>query len=75
MTDGEGSIALDCRMAAPTHQGLYRNTPLVFGGLMGAIALLVAGIAKVCAEDTGDRSSRDAMTMPTTSEAMATRTT
>jgi hypothetical protein len=32
-------------MAAPTHQGLYRNTPLVFGGLMGAIALLIAGIA------------------------------
>jgi hypothetical protein len=32
-------------MTAPTHQGLYRNTPLAFGGLMGAIALLIAGIA------------------------------
>jgi len=32
-------------MAAPTHQGLYRNTPLAFGGLLGAIALLIAGIA------------------------------
>lgn len=32
-------------MSAPTHQGLYRNTPLVAGGLLGAIALLVGGIA------------------------------
>jgi len=32
-------------MTAPTHQGLYRNTPLIFGGLLGGIALLIAGIA------------------------------
>ena len=32
-------------MTTPTHQGLYRNTPLAVGGLMGAIALLIAGIA------------------------------
>lgn len=32
-------------MSAPTHQGLYRNTPLVAGGLLGAIALLIGGIA------------------------------
>lgn len=34
-------------MSAPTHQGLYRNTPLVLGGLLGAIALLIAGVAAV----------------------------
>ena len=32
-------------MTAPTHQGLYRNAPLLFGGLLGAIALLAAEIA------------------------------
>ncbi len=32
-------------MSAPIHQGLYRNTPLVAGGLLGAIALLIGGIA------------------------------
>jgi hypothetical protein len=32
-------------MTAPTHQGLYRNAPLVLGGLLGSIALLAAGIA------------------------------
>lgn len=32
-------------MSAPTHQGLYRNAPLVAGGLLGAIALLIGGIA------------------------------
>jgi hypothetical protein len=43
-------------MTAPTHQGLYRNTPLVFGGLMGAIALLVAGIAAaMMIATTGDQ--------------------
>jgi membrane protein YdbS with pleckstrin-like domain len=43
-------------MAAPTHQGLYRNTPLAFGGLMGAIALLVAGIAAaMMIATTGDQ--------------------
>ena len=38
-------------------------------------ALLVAGIAIVCADDVCDMSSRDAMTMPTTSDAIATRMT
>jgi len=43
-------------MAALTHQGLYRNTPLAFGGLMGAIALLVAGIAAaMMIATTGDQ--------------------
>jgi hypothetical protein len=43
-------------MAAPTHQGLYRNTPLAFGGLMGTIALLVAGIAAaIMIATTGDQ--------------------
>ncbi len=32
-------------MNAPIHQGLYRNAPLVAGGLLGAIALLIGGIA------------------------------
>jgi hypothetical protein len=32
-------------MTATTHQGLYRNTPLVLGGLLGSIALLVGGVA------------------------------
>ena len=27
------------------HQGLYRNTPLVLGGLLGAIAVLIGGVA------------------------------
>jgi hypothetical protein len=29
----------------PTHQGLYRNSPLILGGLLGAIALLIGGVA------------------------------
>ena len=32
-------------MNAVTHQGLYRNTPLVLGGLLAAIAMLVGAIA------------------------------
>lgn len=32
-------------MTPPAHQGLYRNTPLVLGGLLGSIALLIGGIA------------------------------
>jgi hypothetical protein len=31
-------------MTAPSHQGLYRNSPLVLGGLLGSIAL-IAGVA------------------------------
>lgn len=43
-------------MAEPTHQALFRNTPLAFGGLMGAIALLVAGIAgAMLIATTGDQ--------------------
>lgn len=30
-------------MTAPSHQALYRSSPLVFGGLLGAIVLAVAG--------------------------------
>lgn len=32
-------------MNTPSHQGLYRNTPLILGGLLAAIALLIAGVA------------------------------
>ena len=32
-------------------------------------ALFIGGTAIVCADDVGDRSSRDAMTMPTAMEA------
>lgn len=32
-------------MTAPSHQGLYRSSPLVLGGLLGSIALLIVGIA------------------------------
>jgi hypothetical protein len=32
-------------MTALSHQGLYRNTPLVLGGLLASIALLVGGVA------------------------------
>jgi hypothetical protein len=43
-------------MTASTHQGLFRNTPLAFGGLMGAIALLIAGIAAaMLIATTGDQ--------------------
>ena len=34
-------------------------------------ALLALGTATVCAADSGDRSSREAMTMPTASDAIA----
>ena len=37
-------------------------------------ALLVAGMVMVCADDAGARPRREATTIPTTSEAMATRT-
>ena len=57
----------DCALA------MLRNVVASTGPLSGA--LLVAGIARVCADDVGERSSREAMTMPTTSEAMAIRTT
>ena len=32
-------------MNPPTHQGLYRNAPLIIGGLLGSIALLICGVA------------------------------
>jgi hypothetical protein len=32
-------------MAAPSHQALYRSPPLILGGFLGSIVLLVAGIA------------------------------
>lgn len=34
-------------MTAPSHQALYRSLPLVLGGLLGSLLLLVAGIAGV----------------------------
>lgn len=32
-------------MNPPTHQGLYRNAPLLIGGLLGSIGLLICGVA------------------------------
>lgn len=32
-------------MTPPAHHGLYRNTPLLLGGLLGSIALSIGGIA------------------------------
>jgi hypothetical protein len=32
-------------MDPPAHEGLYRNTPLVLGGLLGSMALLICGVA------------------------------
>jgi hypothetical protein len=34
-------------MTAPSHQALYRSLPLVIGGLLGSLLLLVAGIAGI----------------------------
>jgi hypothetical protein len=34
-------------MTAPSHQALYRSLPLVIGGLLGPLLLLVAGIAGI----------------------------
>ena len=48
---------------------MLRNVVASMAPLSGA--LLVGGMARVCAEDAGVRSSREAMTIPTTSEAMA----
>jgi hypothetical protein len=57
----------DCAFA------IVRNVVASTGPPRGA--LLVDGIARVCADDVGERSSREAMTIPTTSDAMAIRTT
>ena len=40
--------AIAAGMTAPTHQGLYRNAPLLFGGLLGAIALLAPELPLPC---------------------------
>jgi hypothetical protein len=48
---------------------MFRNVSAVTGPVSGA--LFIAGIAIVCADDWGERSSRDAMTMPTASDATA----
>ena len=37
------SDPLEYRMTSPSHQGLYRNAPLVLGGLLGSLGLSVAG--------------------------------
>jgi len=57
----------DCALAT------FRNVVASIAPLSGARS--VAGIAIVCAEDAGVRSRREAMTMPTTSEATAIRAT
>ena len=57
----------DCVLA------MFRNVVESIGTFSGV--LLVAGIASVCADEVGERSSREAMTIPTTSEAMAIKAT
>ena len=56
-TDGDTSLAMFRKVVAST------------GPLSGA--LLAAGADNVCAADCGDRSSRDASTMPTMIDASA----
>jgi len=42
-------------MKPPSHEGLYRNAPLVLSGLLGALALLVFGVAAAMhTAQTGD---------------------
>ncbi len=58
--------------AGETALAIVRNVSASTGPEMGAV--LAEGTDMVCAEDSVDRSSRDAMTMPTASEATATST-
>ena len=51
---------------------MLRNVVASIGPPSGA--LLIAGTATVCADEDGVRSSRDAITMPTASDATAIRT-
>jgi hypothetical protein len=50
---------------------ISRKVPSVMAPLSGA--WFAAGTGIVCAEDSGDRSRREAITMPTASEATAMR--
>ena len=47
---------------------MFRNVSAVSGPVSGA--LFIGGTAIVCADDAGVRSSREAMTMPTATDAM-----
>src|SRR4051812_25169502 len=55
--------------AGLTSCAMFRKVAASMGPLSGE--LLTVGVLKVLARDDGVRSSRDAMTMPTTSEAAA----
>ncbi len=55
---------LDVRVQASAAASRDTNTRVRYLG-----ALLVAGTAIVCADEGGDRSSREAITMPTNSDA------
>ena len=51
---------------------MLRNVDASSGPVNGA--LFIGGTAMVCAEDAGVRSNRDAITMPTNSDATTRRT-
>jgi len=55
--------------AGVTECAMSRNVVAVSGPVMGV--LFIGGAASVCATDSGERSSRDAITIPTASEATA----
>ena len=55
-----------------TALAMFRNVWASTGPVSGA--LLAAGTARVCAVDSGDRSIREAITMPTATEATAMST-
>ena len=52
-----------------TALAMFRNVAASTGPESGA--LFIGGAASVCADESGDKSSRDAMTMPTASDATA----
>jgi hypothetical protein len=54
-----------------TARAMFRNVPESIGPFSGA--LFMAGTLTGCADELGDSSSLDAMTIPTAAEAMAMR--
>ena len=55
--------------AGDTALAMFRNVVASTGPASGA--LFIGGATTVCADEAGDKSRRDAMTMPTASEATA----
>jgi hypothetical protein len=58
--------------AGETVLAMLRNVPASTAPPSGA--LFIAGAARVCAEDSGERPRRDAITIPTASDATEIRT-